>query len=705
ADLRHHRLTLLLAAAAATSALALPSAAGAATVPAPPAAAAATTAPRPAEPEDLSDGLRVVGSTTYTVDLPASVVRVEHTATLTNEAPDTVRDGYVEQHYFPSYAVPVLVGATSIAAESEGRGSLRVDVEEGDGVFYGWAVVDLAPDLWFGATQTIRLSYEVPAQPPRSGTAVQVNSAFATFPVLPDGDPGLTSITVMTPDAVDVEVVGASMSRTRRDGWVVHTADDIADPVDWFATVVVRDDDAMVDRLVFYLDNGVLLQGWPGDEEWLAFTGDLVERGLPALREAIGRPWNQTGRLTIVETSAPYAYGYAGWYERSRSLIEIGDDLDPQVTLHEMAHAWFDEETFAERWLSEAFADEFAALAMAELGWDRPAPEPVTGDEPGALPLNDWADVDLLTPEAEEQEAYGYAASWWVARRLVEEIGVEGVAGVVGAAADRRSPYAVQGEPSSPDVADWRMVLDLAELVAGSTQAEPLFRDLVVADADLAALDARAAARVAYDGLTEVADGWPPPAALRDAMAAWRFEDVAGMVALVDALYGQRDAIAEDLARADVVVPASLQQEFQRSEDLAALEVVMDDAEDAAQALADATSALAAPGPLARLGLLLTDAEAQLDRALAGLEAGDFDLVAAAARDASGDVAGAARTGAVGLAVLLLLALALAVVVRRRTRTRTPDEPSPPAEASTPGLTAGQDSSPTGTGAASTLPV
>ena len=50
--------------------------------------------------------------------------------------------------------------------------------------------------------------------------------------------------------------------------------------------------------------------------------------GLPALEELIGRPWPVDGDLDIIETVAPYLYGYAGWYDGALGQIEIGDELD-----------------------------------------------------------------------------------------------------------------------------------------------------------------------------------------------------------------------------------------------------------------------------------------------------------------------------------------------------------------------------------------
>ena len=632
-----------------------------------------------AEPEDFTPGLRVETSTTFTVDLPASMVRVEHVATLTNQSPDRVTSTYVEQHYFPEYAAPVLVGATNLVAQRLDGVPLDVHVEpEGDGTYVSWALVDLAPDLFFGGTQSVRLTYDLPAQPPRSGTSAQVNQAFATFPFLTAADPGLGTVTVVVPDGLDVEVVGSTMDVSSAPGQVVHSVTGVADPGTFGATVIARDDEALVEQLAFYGDHGVMLRAWPGDAEWLAFTADLAERGLPALRDSIGKAWAQTGQLEIVETSAPYVYGYAGWYERSQSLIEVGDQLDPHVTLHEMAHAWFNEEAFAGRWVNEAFANEFAALAMADLGMERPLPQPVTPDGPGALPLEEWADVDLAAPEAEDQEAYGYNTSWWVAHQLVEELGVEGLAEVVRAATDHRSPYPTSTGGLLTTTADWRVLLDLLETVGGSVHAEPLFRDLVVTDADVAVLDQRAAARAEYADLLAEGDGWAPPAALRDAMVGWAFDEATPMIGEVSALYGRRDALEAELAQVNTEVPGALQKQFEASGDLTELDRLLGGAEGAVEAVVAAVTAEEEAGPLARVGLLLTGADGALATARAELDDGDYAAATRAAEAASEDIAGASARGllVVGALLLVLVFPVVVVLVRRRRRT----QPTPAGE-------------------------
>jgi hypothetical protein len=256
---------------------------------------------------------------------------------------------------------------------------------------------------------------------------------------------------------------------------------------------------------------------------------------------------------------------------------------------------------------------------------------------------------------------------------------------VIQAAADHRSPYPAETDSSSlARIADWRTLLDLLEEVGGSTSAEQIFRDLVVNDVDLALLDERAVARDAYEDLLALGDGWAPPAALRTAMADWAFDDATAMVPEVTDLLERRDAVASDLATIDVVVPTALQEDFEGSPDLAALDDVMDDVDTAADALVEAVTDLADANPLAQVGLLFGDVDEDLDAARGALAAGSYTRAADVADGASDDVEAATLVGALTLVGLLTVLLVVGFGVRQiRRRHRTlpvvvlPD-PSPP---------------------------
>ncbi|QGG96091.1 gluzincin family metallopeptidase [Actinomarinicola tropica] len=623
--------------------------------------------------EDTTPGLRVESTTVYTVDLAGSVIRVTHDITLTNQTPDRVTGSTIEQYYFHAYATPVLSRSNGVTATGAGGRALGVTTEPIGGGLAELATIDLSPNLFYGNSQTIRLSYDLPGQPPRSGGISNVNPAFATMPLLAAADPGLGSVELRVPSGTDVEIVGEPLTpQGSADGFDRYRADAIADSSEWYSSVVVRDDDQLAERVVDFGPHTVRVQGWPGDDAWLDHTTRLVEEGFPLLEEAIGFAWDEDRRLTIVETVAPYLYGYAGWYEHARSLIEVGDELDEHVTLHEMAHAWFNHQLFRGRWINEAFADELSARVLVELGGEPVAPDPIDPSDPARAPLNGWETPAFDDPDSAATEAFGYNASWWLARALHDEIGAEAIAEVLRAADERRSPYpSGSTQDHLPTIADWRNLLDLLEEVGGSTGAEQLFRDHVVTPDQVEALDDRAAARATYADLLDEGDGWAPPAVLRDHMLRWEFDEATAVVDDVRDLLAARDDLADELRGIDLDVPEPLQRTFESADDLGELRDEMDAAEDAAGDLRQAVEARDDAGPLADVGLWFSDVDEEIEEARAAMDDGDWSGAEDGAASVADAVDGATTDGLVRLlgAVLVLVVLVGgALLLRRRVR-------------------------------------
>ena len=641
-------------------------------------------APSASAQEDLTSGLRVASAQFVDVDLGTSTLRVRHEIELRNDLQNRTADGYVERFYFASFSIPVYRGASAVSATRPDGRTLPVSIDEEEGGIIAFATIDLQPDLFAGQSTSFVLTYELGTQPPRTGSLAQINSALATFPLVLSGDPGLASVEVRIPSGDDIEVVGDTLERREENGTVILSATAVADPAAWFATVLVRNDVALVQKDLAYGPHTITLQGWPGDDEWLTATEDLAARGLPALEDVVGYGWDTPRTVDIVETVAPYVYGFAGWYQGTgtEAVIEIGDRLDPHVTLHELAHSWFDSTTFEGRWLNEALADETAALAMADLGMERPVPELTGPDAPGAIPLLDWADPDLASPESEDQEAYGYNASWWIAHQISEEIGSDALREVLVAAHHGRSAYDPDtgrddvGEGDAIDLgsADWREMLDLVEDVGSSEQAADLWRTFVLDDDGLLELSEREAAREQYQMLLDDGDGWLPPRVLRDQMARWRFDDAAETGGEVAELFEQRDAVAQDFDRWDVELPDSLQRQFEGATELDDARSALVDAEEAATAVHEAEEELDSLGPVERIGLWLEAPSDHVEVAVAALETGSWSQAEQRAELASNAADTALRDGIlrlVGLVGLILVAALLLTrlwVHRRRAR-------------------------------------
>src|SRR5204863_10140482 len=117
------------------------------------------------------------------------------------------------------------------------------------------------------------------------------------------------------------------------------TADSIRAPGTWQAAVNARDDDALVRRSDTVDGRTIDIEAWPDDPQWADFVDEQLRVRLPALKTMIGQPWpDDDTSLSVIETVAPYLYGYGGWYNPLENTIEIGDELQPIVILHEMDH-------------------------------------------------------------------------------------------------------------------------------------------------------------------------------------------------------------------------------------------------------------------------------------------------------------------------------------------------------------------------------
>ncbi|HEU0042582.1 MAG TPA: hypothetical protein VFQ15_09545, partial [Jiangellaceae bacterium] len=462
----------------------------------------ATAITADAEPED--DGLRLESSVSYRLDPDAKMVVVSMDLKLTNQIPDRGNQYF----YFDEAWLPVPSEVTNVTATSGGA-SLRTRVDPTDNPLWSDLLITLGRDLLYKQTQTIEVSYELPDLPPRSEGWTRANPAYASFAAFPVGDAGLADLEVIVPAGYEVEATGSELTREVVDGATVFRATDIADPDVWLATLVARNDALLVERRVSVDEHEVVLRAWPGDTEWADSVGDYVTRGIPALADLIAREWPVDGELEIIETSTPHLYGYGGWYDTATDTIEIGDELDPHLILHELSHAWFNETVSNEVWLVEGLAEEYSAQALEALGANSPTPSAVADSDPGAQPLLAWDQADPADSEADEQEDYGYRASWWLVDQLASEVGTEAMAEVIDAAVDGEIAYQGDGEPERVHGGtDWRRALDLLEEIGGAESAAGLFTSHVVTDAELPLLADRDAARQVYADLVATGSGW-----------------------------------------------------------------------------------------------------------------------------------------------------------------------------------------------------
>ncbi len=643
------------------------------------------------------DGLAVTSTTTYRLDSASGVVRVVAEYRITNTLSD-VRDGnIVRRPFFSGYTVPVAVGAENPAATTDGVPlaiESRLIPDETDIYIFD---ISLARNLFAKQSTTVVLTYDLSGFPPRSDNPSRVNGAYAFFEAFGLGDPGQVTVRVEIPAGWDFETFGEEPRRQAVDGATVLVTEDIAEPDRYALFVSARLDDALASTDVVVGDDQFSITHWPDDQEWADFVRAQLTDGVPELGELIGVPWPLSDRLVVRQTVTPYLYGYAGWFSVTDDEIEVGEDLDAEVVLHELSHAWFNSTTFSDRWVNEGFAQLYSNQTVGRLGGAAAEPESIDPAAPAALQLEDWDTpaFDDADDTDDATEEYGYNAAWWVIDRIFDEIGEEAMSVVLVAAYGDESPYpgdpatadeVADDDPSAPErPVDRRRLLDLFERVGGSTTAADLFRDHVLAASDTGAVDdltARAEAISVYDDLVTRGAGWAAPTGLRTAMTDWAFDDVDPIVTAAGEVLDALDALATASQELGVEIPTPFEADYERAVDVADLEAItaeIDDRIDAVAVVAAAQDRLELPREVAlRVGLMGTELDPILADARASLESGEPDAARTSADLLVRTLDDAPALGrsrilrasvATAAASLLLIALII-VVVRRRRSTR-----------------------------------
>ena len=610
------------------------------------------------------DGLRFASSWVFAMDPAAGAIHAHVTVDVTNEVPDQYGAFSYRRAYFSAIGVPVLAEAAGVTAvrADDGR-PLEVTIEATDVPEVVVAVVDLDPNLFYQETQQVQLSFELPGLAPRAAGVTRVNAAFADLIALVVGDPGLTNVEITVPLGYEIEVIGDPLERSQRDGLAVLSASAIADPDAWFSSVVIRDDDHLDVRTVEADGHDVEIRSWPGDTEWADFVARYATASIPALEDLIGQPWPAGDDVSVTETVSPYLYGYAGWYSDIDASIEVGDELDQTTVVHEISHAWFNSDWFTDRWIGEAFAQEYTARVLAGLGEPMQSPLPVDPAHPGVVRLVDWSEPTAFDDISEAHDEFAYNASWAVLRALMDEIGTERMAAVLDAVADRTIAYAGDPVPESTRTTGWRRLLDLLENVGGSTQAEQLFATHVTPVGDELVLLDRADARAAYTQLATDGAGWSPPFTIRRELSNWDFADArAAMDAARQALAG-RNQVAELLAPLDLDVPTGMEPEYETARNPDDLTELTERWLGLAEQVVAAHDAVdARRGPLAAVGMVAaTDPADRIDDALVALAQADIDAARADLAAAHRLVDQASTEGQRRVGALLALVLVLGV--------------------------------------------
>ncbi len=165
------------------------------------------------------------------------------------------------------------------------------------------------------------------------------------------------------------------------------------------------------------------------------------------------------------------------------------------------------------------------------------------------------------------------------------------------------------------DVIDWRRFTDVYELLGGIESTSAAMR-LSADDDQRAELDRRAAGLTAYRALEAQAAPWSLPPLLREAMATWRFDDVAAIEDEVSDLVAARDEMVVSAATAELDIGSHVRERFETAS--TSMDATRERYEEQREALDHVAEALRLDtgdrGLLSALGMAGRDADAQLAR-------------------------------------------------------------------------------------------
>ena len=489
-----------------------------------------------------TNGLAYEEDTIFTVN--EGSVDVITSAVMTNTTSERRSGDTIFYSYFDTFVIVVPTDAQDLSISSRGQTLESTSAEIDDDFEVRTAA--LPTELRSGQSRTFTVTYSLPTGEIRGEGLFFSNPAFHAFPLWSSSDPGTGSLLLRVPVDAELDEFDGILRRTGlNDGYIEWTPGNFDVPEDVFTYVTIKMDGGLEIQNFTVLGQNIELRAWPGDVAWADFAHETITHALPALERQIGLPIPDQATLEVTESVTPYFYGYGGWYDQLETSIEIGNELDRHVMVHELSHAWFNNGLFDERWVSEGLAEEFTWQVQTELGWptENEPPIPDTTDR-ASIPLAEWgssfaAGVD--DANFREREEYGYRSSWFVIRSMVEIIGIEDMREVLATAdADVTAYLGANNAQPTRVRADWRRLLDLASVNASLEQQrelDQLFIDYVVTGLDVESVAQRRPVLNRYNEFAADAGDWEVPSDIRLAMELWQFDAADELMTAADEVH------------------------------------------------------------------------------------------------------------------------------------------------------------------------
>ncbi len=614
--------------------------------------AAALSAGSPAvSPASAASPLAVTSRVTYDLKPEEGPVRVSWDVSVTNNDPATVRNSY-----YDNLRLPVLRGATGITASSAAGASLTVALDDSGVEPIAVASVKFDKRLFYRDSYSFSLSYEIGAARSES---LLVTPYYVYLPLLASGDEA--TVTLNTPSGPDwsTTVKASECSPSGGSTYTCHGSSSVY--VAAFAEVVRPDAlaSSTFDAALAGTSVHVTLRYFPGEEAFANHSREIITAVLPVIEDVAGFSYQGRPALKVAQGGLQATLGNEGVTTCGDSECDIvvspvGDDY---TTIHELAHLWTG--IFSKRWLAEGFAQLMAEDAASRLPAGLVQGQPPRW-QPSAieLQLDDWEDAGASIAATEEerlrQEA-GYDRSLRFLYLLRFQLGTNLLKRV-------NAAIAAEGKP-----ADSRRYLDLLEDTSGR-RVDDLFAQWVFPSSYGTILADRRQARTRLAELerraAEEGLSGDVPAAIREQVAEWRFDEALPALDAAEAGLQRYGALKADLSRLGTDAAAAglslpeTGESYLRRWDFDGAESFLRAARSALEAYTAAAAKVHAHRSLwERFGLLGSDPEGTLRSAAEAFAAGDFTGAEDRAAAAADRVA---STGTIALRRLLVVAGVLA---------------------------------------------
>ena len=261
-------------------------------------------------------------------------------------------------YYTDSWSGAIPASATSVSASVNGRSASvsKLAAYTSGGEKYRNVVVNSAR-IWFGESRTSILRFVIPAGQPRSSALTRVNAAYLGFCPIGYGTTGGT-VEIQIPKPYTMPDSQANWTVADAGTFTRMTKTSSSNMYQVLPCIQASNLNAYATkRAVSGSGKTIVIEGWPGDSEWLdAVAGFVAEHATPLERLTGLALTSASSDLRAREASSMLElYGlYSGRYDPKTNTLWVSESYDEETVVHELSHVWFN--ASMPKWMAEGLA-------------------------------------------------------------------------------------------------------------------------------------------------------------------------------------------------------------------------------------------------------------------------------------------------------------------------------------------------------------